>query len=326
MKAFWQLCESRSRRIAVYKEWVDVGGDDWELVRQLILPTSCLAASYPNPKPHRERMKIVRYPSDKLVAIDPDDRKNRIELTQQDIIFHKLDLYKLRKLLCRGLSQLRTSKSKIQDRMHVIRVGSLEFKTTAKYPVYLLLCTSHVILREKLLLLTVKHNSSGILILTPTRMRWTDEIEEIASSKRMLLVPLEAVVESKQQALQETRVWQSYLETFKQLVGVDRPGRTNIQKPFPMRATRAASIEKLEKLLEAHLIAARDYAYYLQDQGLEPTLLPRPKLKELAVLLGSHKTEVSRCLNDPRAKVLKVLWEAAGSIESVMKYQAKRKQ
>ncbi len=89
----------------------------------------------------------------------------------------------------------------------------------------------------------------------------------------------------------------------------------------PQRGTRAANIEKLEKELEKHLLAARDHAHSLRDRDREPALLPRPTQKELARRTGLTQPDVSRCLKDPRAKVLKILWETAESLDEVMKYK-----
>lgn len=89
----------------------------------------------------------------------------------------------------------------------------------------------------------------------------------------------------------------------------------------PQRGTRAANIEKLEKELEKHLLAARDHAHSLRDRDREPALLPRPTQKELARRTGLTQPDVSRCLRDQRAKVLKILWETAESLDEVMKYK-----
>ncbi len=95
-------------------------------------------------------------------------------------------------------------------------------------------------------------------------------------------------------------------------------------RPQPRRGTRTANIEKLEKELEKHLLAARDHAHSLRDRGREPALLPRPNQKELARRTGLSKTDVSRCINDKRATVLKILWETADSLEAVMTYKRRR--
>lgn len=95
----------------------------------------------------------------------------------------------------------------------------------------------------------------------------------------------------------------------------DRPSATPNR-----RGQRAAGIEGLKRELVEHIRAARDHAQFLCDQGQTPKLLPRPSQKELGMLVGLDKTAVSRCFNDPRAKELRMLWEVAADLESVMKY------
>jgi hypothetical protein len=95
-------------------------------------------------------------------------------------------------------------------------------------------------------------------------------------------------------------------------------------KPQPRRGTRTASIEKLEKELEKHLLAARDHAHSLIGRGADPELLPRPTQKELARRTGLTGSDVSRCLKDKHAKVLRILWEAAGSLDGVMRFKRRR--
>ena len=60
---------------------------------------------------------------------------------------------------------------------------------------------------------------------------------------------------------QETPAWEEYLRAFCQMVEVTLPGNYQGEKPTPMRGTRAANIERLEKEMEQHIVAARDHAH-----------------------------------------------------------------
>lgn len=99
------------------------------------------------------------------------------------------------------------------------------------------------------------------------------------------------------------------------------PSSYQSEKPIPMRGKRATNIERLERELEQHTLAARDHAYTLQQRGQEPILLPRPDQKDLAKRLEITKSAVSRCLRDPRAKALKILWNTTDSLEDVMRFR-----
>jgi hypothetical protein len=86
------------------------------------------------------------------------------------------------------------------------------------------------------------------------------------------------------------------------------------------RAERAANIESLKKELIAHIRAARDHAQAAVDFGREPELLPRPSQRELGERVGITKSAVCRCLSDPSATELNLLWKTADDLETVMRF------
>jgi hypothetical protein len=94
------------------------------------------------------------------------------------------------------------------------------------------------------------------------------------------------------------------------------------RRPKPKRrGPRASNIERIQEALVDHIRAARDRAFVDQDLGHTPILLPRPTQQELAGLLGLGESDVSRCLNDPRAPVLRQLWEMAADLNAVMNFR-----
>lgn len=99
------------------------------------------------------------------------------------------------------------------------------------------------------------------------------------------------------------------------------PPLTRVAPPRK-RAPRAAAIEALERQLKDHLRAARDHAQFLLDQNREPVLLPRPSQKDLAKLTGLKAVSVSRCLHDPAANELRLLWEIADDLGQVLRLPA----
>lgn len=91
------------------------------------------------------------------------------------------------------------------------------------------------------------------------------------------------------------------------------------------RATRATTIDALQKQLTDHIISARDHVYATIQRKEAPALLPRPKQKELAARLGVPESAVSRALRDPEAHMLRLLWETANDIELVKKFRPSRR-
>lgn len=94
-------------------------------------------------------------------------------------------------------------------------------------------------------------------------------------------------------------------------------------KPAPKRTKRAertAAIEKLVAELTRHLRDARTYARTAGGTAGGPAFLPRPTQKELAGRTGLTESDVSRCLNDESARLLKLLWETANDEYRVLDY------
>lgn len=102
------------------------------------------------------------------------------------------------------------------------------------------------------------------------------------------------------------------------LVDAGLAGPARRQRPKRKRAERAAKIEALEKELVAHLRAARHRAYETKAHTGTPKLLPRPSQKQLARRAGLTEADVSRCLKDPAARMLRLCWETALDLDQVM--------
>ncbi len=98
-----------------------------------------------------------------------------------------------------------------------------------------------------------------------------------------------------------------------------------LKKPPKKRASRAATIESLQKEITEHIIAARDHAQAAIQRGKSPDLLPRPKQKDLANRLGVPESAISRALRDPAAQMVKVLWAVADDLDQVLKFRPPRR-
>jgi hypothetical protein len=96
---------------------------------------------------------------------------------------------------------------------------------------------------------------------------------------------------------------------------------TSKRKSPRKRGARVAKIELLTKALTEHLRAARSQAIDTRDLKRDPILLPRPSQKRLAELTGMTAPDVSRCLNDPSATLLRVYWQWAASLDRIMGWE-----
>ncbi|WP_168566042.1 MarR family transcriptional regulator [Crateriforma spongiae] len=89
-------------------------------------------------------------------------------------------------------------------------------------------------------------------------------------------------------------------------------------KPQPRRSSRTAKIELLVRELTLHLRSAADLAHASGE------LLPRPTQQELARRTGISKSDVSRCIKDPSANQLRLLWQTADDPDAVLRLPRKQ--
>jgi len=322
-ESLWQWVESRTGRTAVMAEWHSRADGNLVALEGMLTPLERVARTYPNPRAGRP-LKVIRHADQSVVAIDDSDWRNRLALKANDVILYQLDLRLLRSAICNALDGVNIAKTPVEQTTRCLQIGNWEPKKAASFPVFLLLCPNRKALREQVLELQHRSRRPGAILLTPSRVNWTDTAESAARTGNMLLVPLSEVVSCEDDGLVETESWEEYLQAFAQMVKLTLPSNYRNKKPTPMRAERTAAIEKLEKEMEAHLLAARDHAHSLNDRGLTPELLPRPQQKDLAKRAGLTTSQVCNCLKDGRARVLKMLWESANSLDAVMNYQRRR--
>jgi len=90
------------------------------------------------------------------------------------------------------------------------------------------------------------------------------------------------------------------------------------------RASRAGAIDALKKELKEHIRAAADHLRSRRDLGAGPAMLPRPTQAELARRIGSPPYTVSRCLRDPTARELQILWQTANDPQAILQYTRRR--
>lgn len=317
---FWRFIEVRPSHTAVMAQWQSLVGDHFPSVRRLLMSVGRSATVYPNPR-GGSNMKLVYHTDGSIIAIDPSDWQHRIPLKPEDVVLHQLDLRAVRKVLCDTLDGVNIVKSSVDQDAGCVQIGNWEPKKAASFPVYFLSCPSRSDLHCQVLDLQRKCNRPGAILLTPTRDNWDDDLDVLARSRNMLLVSLSDIIETKEAGFLQTDLWEEYLQAFCQMVKLSLPGNYRNKRPIPIRGTRAANIDKLAKAMENHLIAARDHACSLKDRGMEPVLLPRPQQKEFSKLTGLSASDISRCLKDPRAKLLQILWQTAESLDDVMRFK-----
>lgn len=321
MKSFWRFLETRASARAVLAEWRHVAGDHFPVIEPLLVPTDDVAESYPVLNTSLHLPRVIDYGDGTLAAVCSREPDRRIPLTAIEIVLYALDLPALRKTLCASLSKVVIAKTPIDPDRPVLHIGNWEPKKAAAFPIYLLRCRTRASLRATIAELATTIAKPGAIVLTPTRATWDSGIDEMARSKRLLLVAVDEVVEVRDHVLVQANAWNEYLEAFCQMVGTTLPANYKTKAKPAKRAPRLTAIEKIEKALEEHIRAARDHAFDLEQRGRPMALLPRPEQKDLAAQLGLSESAVSRSLNDPAATKLKILWDTADSLPDVLRFK-----
>ena len=93
-------------------------------------------------------------------------------------------------------------------------------------------------------------------------------------------------------------------------------GSEPVKRSRKKRGERSAKIEQLEQALKEHVIAAYDYMIDSFECG-EIKLLPRPTQELLAKMTKMRQHDVSRCMNDPEGKILRLLWEKSQTFDGI---------
>jgi len=101
-------------------------------------------------------------------------------------------------------------------------------------------------------------------------------------------------------------------------LGEARESEAPKAKPQRRRSTRVANIELLVQELTQHLRSAVDHARSTGE------LLPRPTQLELGRLTEMSKSDVSRCISDPGANQLRLLWQTADDLDAILRLPSKQ--
>lgn len=105
---------------------------------------------------------------------------------------------------------------------------------------------------------------------------------------------------------------ESMVIDFERIEAMIGSSEANAAKAIPRRAVRMKSIELLVDVLKDHYRMSKDHYYTTGD------LLPRPTQVELARQTNLQQHDVSRCLKDPDAKFLQMLWENAEDMRAIL--------
>ncbi len=311
----WRFLEARPTAAAVPAEWRARVGDDFADIDSLISPSGMDATCYPNPRGRGLPLDIVRYPDGAIAAVSTDGGP-QLKLNPSDIELHKASFPAMRKILAKALS-LQTSHESIPAPAKLFRVGLWEPKPAAAYSVFLAIAESPAELSAAVHS-AARDARKPCIVLTPTRVRWTDDTDAVAASVKAVLAPLDEIVQMNSGGLAATAAWQEYLSGFCRQADLKFTSSFTNKRPPRKRAGFAAKIELLRNELIKHIKSAKDAAHTAVQADLEPKLLPRPKKMDLGKRVDLKPYDVTRCFQDDSG--LRQLWRFAGNLHDVMRW------
>jgi len=88
------------------------------------------------------------------------------------------------------------------------------------------------------------------------------------------------------------------------------------KKSKPKRSLLAGKIEVLTQAMKEHVYANHDYMEHTALSG-DIKILPRPNQTQLAQMTNLSQQDVSKCLKDEEATILRLLWENSKTMEGI---------
>lgn len=312
----WLFLEARPSAAAVMAEWRERCGEQMAAIQPLLQPTQAPATAHPALVPGRPPLRIVRHGDGLIVGVCDEGMSERVVLTPADIVLHTIDLAALRRLLCGALG-LGVSREAIGRLPGLLRIGQWRPKPAASFPVSLAVGATAEHLVE-LVVGAAATNEGPALLLTPTRVKWTDRAEEVASSARIALVPLDDVITITDGGWAAGDAWDQHKGAFVARAGISMaPGfstlrkKTRIAKASGTTGKIKVEVRKWYRSARARLIDAGE-------------LLPPPPLKVIAGACGVSESTVSRCVSGKGGnpdRELTVLWSGVTDHDAVRKYR-----
>jgi len=173
--------------------WQRELGDSFEAVEPLLAVSDRLAQRMPGARTDLPMMRVIDYRDGRFAAVCDEEMSPTVELTREQVILRRVDETKLRPMLCKALS-LVESRDEISRLPGLLRVGTWQSSQSDQRPVILAVASSAVHLVE-LVLEAMTGTRGSIVLLTPTRARWSSRSESALDPDRVTLVPLDEVME-----------------------------------------------------------------------------------------------------------------------------------
>jgi hypothetical protein len=181
-------------------------------------------------------MRVIDYRDGRFAAVCDEEMSPRLELTREQVVMRRVDETKLRSMLCRALSLI-TTRDPVTTVPGLLRVGTWQSMPSDQRPV-LLAVASHAAHLVELILQAVTSTRGTLVLLTPTRARWSSRSEEVADPDRVLLIALDEVLEWRNGQWTSGSAWKAHFPAAATLVESVRANATPVGDPIATDSAR----------------------------------------------------------------------------------------
>lgn len=173
--------------------WERELGDSYPAVEPLLVVTDQIAGRYPGARTDLPMMRVVDYRDGRFAAVCDEEMSPRLELSREQVVMRRVDEALLRSTLCRALSLLETH-DPVSPLPGLLRVGTWQSTPSDQRPA-LVAVASHAALLPDLIIRAMTSTRGRLVLLTPTRVRWSSQSEAVADPDRVSLIALDEVLE-----------------------------------------------------------------------------------------------------------------------------------
>lgn len=192
-KRCFRCIESIAALGAPLAVWQRELGDYFRAVEPLLRVTDRVAERFPGARTDLPLMRVVDYRDGRFAAVCDKEMSPRLELTREQVMLRRVDEVRLRSTLCRALSLI-TTRDPVTTIPGLLRVGTWQSMPSDQRPV-LLAVASHAAHLVELIIQAMTSTRGALVLLTPTRARWSSRSEGVVDPDRVTMVALDEVLE-----------------------------------------------------------------------------------------------------------------------------------
>ncbi|MCC6285070.1 MAG: hypothetical protein IT439_07165 [Phycisphaerales bacterium] len=201
------LCLERfSLAGATLADWQREAGSGFNVIQPLLRDTSRLARRWS--RPGRPAMRIVEHADGRAVAVCDEDIDGPIELSHADRMLRRPCEKRLRTHLCRVLG-LHETREPVASLPGVVLIGDWRPEPAVSVQASIAVASSCDDLGRLILDVRLKAHRP-VILATFTRQHWSSRHESALADGRVVLVPLEDVLDERDSAWHRLPSWEPF--------------------------------------------------------------------------------------------------------------------